>query len=70
MELLGAKPFDGLWSFYKVAVLFAIPSRYPERLGLVFLGAITGATPVVGTNSGGTPEILSDGETGLLVLCL
>lgn len=56
-----------LWSLYKNAVFFAMPSRMPEGLGLVFLEAMACGIPVIGTRSGGTPEIVDHGRTGLLV---
>jgi glycosyltransferase involved in cell wall biosynthesis len=37
-----------------------------EPFGLVTVEAMASGTPVVGANSGGTAEIISDGETGLL----
>lgn len=42
-------------------------SGTPEPLGGVTIEAMAMAKPVVGTNIGGTPEIVVDGETGLLV---
>jgi glycosyltransferase involved in cell wall biosynthesis len=38
-----------------------------EGLGLVFLEAMAAGIPVIATNTGGIPEIVKDGETGLLV---
>ena len=48
------------------ADLFVAPSLY-ESFGLVFLEAMRWGTPVVGTKAGGIPEIIKDGESGLLV---
>lgn len=56
-----------LWSLYQHALFFAMPSRMPEGLGLVFLEAMAAGVPVIGTRSGGTPEIVEHGRTGLLV---
>jgi glycosyltransferase involved in cell wall biosynthesis len=63
----GAKPQSELWSLYKSAIMFAMPSRAREGLGLVFLEAMACGTPVIATGTGGTPEIVINGETGLLV---
>jgi starch synthase len=48
------------------ATVFAIPSLY-EPLGIVNLEAMACATAVVGSRTGGIPEVVADGETGLLV---
>jgi starch synthase len=48
------------------ATAFAIPSIY-EPLGIVNLEAMACGTAVVGSRTGGIPEVVADGETGLLV---
>jgi starch synthase len=48
------------------ATVFAIPSLY-EPLGIVNLEAMACATAVVGSRTGGIPEVVVDGVTGLLV---
>jgi glycosyltransferase involved in cell wall biosynthesis len=45
----------------------AIPSLRPEPLGQVALEAAWAGRPVVGAGHGGLPELVRDGETGLLV---
>ena len=49
------------------ATVFVCPSLY-EPLGIVNLEAMACGTAVVGTRVGGIPEVVADGETGLLVL--
>jgi len=48
------------------ATVFACPSLY-EPLGIVNLEAMACATAVVGSRVGGIPEVVADGQTGLLV---
>jgi phosphatidylinositol alpha-1,6-mannosyltransferase len=38
-----------------------------EGFGIVFLEAASSGKPVIGGNSGGVPEAVADGTTGLLV---
>lgn len=49
-----------------VSTVFVCPSVY-EPLGIVNLEAMACALPVVGTATGGIPEVVEDGVTGVLV---
>jgi len=55
-----------LAAFYRECTLFVAPSRY-ESFGLIYLEAMRWAKPVIGCRAGGIPEVVRDGETGLLV---
>ena len=52
--------------WYAAADLFVMPS-YRETFGLVLLEAMASGVPVIATDSGAPPEILRDGQYGLLV---
>jgi len=51
---------------YAQASLFIMPSR-AEGFGFVFLEAMAHGLPTIGGNMDATPEVIVDGETGLLV---
>lgn len=58
--------------YYAVADLFVHPNRTledddVEGFGMVFLEASASGVPVLGGRSGGVPDAVSEGETGLLV---
>ncbi len=47
--------------------VFVLPSHTREGLGIVIIEAMAAEKPVVATDIGGIPEVVDDGETGLLV---
>jgi len=57
---------DDVMDILQAMDLFAAPSRR-EALGLSILEALAADLPVVASDIGGIPEIVKDGETGLLV---
>jgi glycogen synthase len=59
-------PHDDLVQLYSHAAVFCCPSVY-EPFGLINLEAMACATPVVASAVGGIPEVVADGETGILV---
>lgn len=59
-------PIDRLTRLYSGAALFVCPSVY-EPFGIINLEAMACSCPVVATAVGGIPEVVVDGETGVLV---
>lgn len=59
-------PRDELIAVLMHGTVFACPSVY-EPLGIVNLEAMAVGLPVVGTATGGIPEVIDDGVTGRLV---
>ena len=69
----GMIPHTELSDVYALSDVFVMPSREQlersdvEGFGLVFLEASSCGKPVVGGRSGGVPEAIQEGATGLLV---
>ncbi len=57
---------EELMRHYAACDVFALPSNQ-EGFGIVFLEAMAQGKPVVAARAGATPEVVADGETGLLV---
>ena len=52
---------------YNLADICVVPSVWQEPFGLVNLEAMAAGCVVIASRVGGIPEILEDGQTGLLV---
>ena len=66
VSALGAVDRSTLLHNYATCDIFVAPSRY-ESFGLIFVEAMTFAKPCIGTDIGGISEVVSNGDTGLLV---
>ena len=66
VNFMGGITDEELREQYRRCSLFIMPSR-KEGFGIVFLEAMAYGKPVVGGAHGGTPSVVRDGETGLLV---
>ena len=53
-------------AYYQAARVFALPSYY-ETISKVTMEAMACGIPVIATNTGGIPEVVEDGTTGILV---
>jgi glycosyltransferase involved in cell wall biosynthesis len=56
---------DELLLYYQAADVFIMPSS-KEGFGIVFLEAMAAGLPVIAGNTGGSPELVVEGETGFL----
>ena len=69
----GKVSYEDLPAYYSAADVFAMPARTRgagldvEGLGIVYLEAQACGVPVVAGESGGAPETVLDGQTGLVV---
>ena len=64
---LGPLPNPEVLALYPLAEVVVVPSVIPDALSRVILEAMAAGRPVVATRVGGTPELVLDGKTGLLV---
>lgn len=73
VTITGFVPDEELIEYYNICDVFVMTSRYLkneksiEGFGLTFLEANSFGKPVIGGNTGGIPDAVVDGETGLLV---
>jgi glycosyltransferase involved in cell wall biosynthesis len=66
LHRFGYIPFDEVGRYLASADVVVMPYRHISQSGVLFL-ALSLGLPVVATRVGGLPEVLSDGESGLLV---
>lgn len=66
VEFLGAVPPDEVYPLLARSRFLILPSRIDEGLPLSILQAALAGKPAVAARRGGIPELVHDGETGLL----
>lgn len=67
VRVLGPLPNHEVLALYHIADVVVVPSVIPDALSRVLLEALAAGRAVVATRVGGTPELIIDGQTGLLV---
>ncbi|GLW10531.1 glycosyl transferase family 1 [Microtetraspora sp. NBRC 13810] len=73
VRITGPVPWAALPSYYDAGDVFAMPCRTRlrgidlEGLGIVYLEASSAGLPVIAGSSGGAPDAVRHGETGLVV---
>jgi glycosyltransferase involved in cell wall biosynthesis len=67
VEFAGWLDAGGLAARLAAAQIVVVPSLWPEAFGLTCLEALTSGRAVVAADLGGLPDLVRDGETGLLV---
>ena len=67
VRFLGHVPHHRLEALYRRCDIFVHPSLWNEPFGMILTEAMVCARPVISTYTGGIPEIVVHGETGLLV---
>lgn len=66
VRLLGAIDADAVRTQLLAAHIFVLPSRH-EAIGVAFMEAMSCALPTVGCNVDGVPELITNGQDGILV---
>ncbi|MCS7119888.1 MAG: glycosyltransferase family 4 protein [Nitrososphaerota archaeon] len=66
VKLIGPVPDEKLPALYSQCSIFALPSLYCESFGITLLEAMAAGKPVIASNVGGIPEVITDGLNGLL----
>ncbi|TSA45581.1 glycosyltransferase family 1 protein [bacterium] len=67
VQVLGKKPFSDLPKYLNASDVMVVPSSWIEHFGQVTVEAMSCGVPVVTTDTGGSPEINIDRQTGFVV---
>jgi spore coat protein SA len=65
--LTGFVPHENMAATYLVGDVCAAPSQKPEGMPMVLLEASAAGLPLIATRVGGIPEVVQDGQNGLLL---
>lgn len=67
IKYVGELNFNEKMKYYKSALAFLMPIKWPEPFGLVAVESMACGTPVIAYNRGALPEIITSGQDGYLV---
>lgn len=67
ISVVGALKFNDVIALYKAADIFCLPTDYPEGFPTTVLEAAACNTMVIAADKGGTGEIISSDEYGILI---
>lgn len=67
VQLLGSWPHSAVMQARRRSIAALVPSIWPDPCPTVALEAMAAGQPVIGSRIGGLTDLVSDGETGLLV---
>jgi glycosyltransferase involved in cell wall biosynthesis len=67
VELAGWVKPEAIGQEFAASDVLVIPSVWPENLPTVAIEALSSGRPIVGTNTGGIPELIDDGRNGFIV---
>lgn len=66
IKVLGKLPLDEVMKYYADASVFCLPTRL-EPFGIVFIEAMMFSLPVIATGIGAIPDMIKNGENGILI---
>ncbi|MFA7169673.1 MAG: glycosyltransferase family 4 protein [Candidatus Paceibacterota bacterium] len=67
IKIVGYKSQEEISELYRKTTLLVVPSLHPDNLPTVCIEAMAIGRPIVASDVGGIPELVSNGETGILV---
>jgi len=67
VSLVGKRPFSDVPRYINAATVVVVPSVWPEAFGRITVEAMSCGVPVITSDTGGSPEVNVQGQTGLVV---
>lgn len=67
VRAVGAQPHETVLDAFRRCTVAVVPSLMHEAFGLVALEAMSAGRPVIASNIGGLPDIITDDKDGILV---